>query len=109
MPLYEYRCTSCAKVFEELRSIDNRDCEIYCTACGFRAIRVISSFSVARGDHVQQAESPLTSDSASGLISVTDCTFRNCGTGISVPNKARLHMTRNRFENVGTPVERRDT
>ncbi len=43
MPLYEYKCTKCAKMLEELRSFNKRDEKTQCPECGGTMKRIISS------------------------------------------------------------------
>jgi hypothetical protein len=33
MPIYEYECTSCGKVFDQRRAVDDRDAPQACPAC----------------------------------------------------------------------------
>lgn len=39
MPLYEYKCTSCGKEFEELKSFSDSDKTVFCPDCGKEAVR----------------------------------------------------------------------
>ena len=50
MPMYEFKCTKCSDVFEELirNSKDNND--VQCPRCGSPDVeRVLSSFAVSMG------------------------------------------------------------
>ncbi|MFZ5515968.1 MAG: FmdB family zinc ribbon protein [Candidatus Zhuqueibacterota bacterium] len=48
MPIYEYRCLSCTRKFEELIRSGERDREITCPGCsGNRVERVMSVFGFA--------------------------------------------------------------
>lgn len=46
MPLYEYRCEECEKVFDAIVSVSERD-ETTCPECGEPAERQLSGFSIA--------------------------------------------------------------
>jgi len=51
MPIYEYRCESCAQKFEVLTGFAERDKAQVCPACESTKTRVlVSSFAVAGGD-----------------------------------------------------------
>ena len=56
MPLYEYYCDSCEKVFEALRSVQASDQPAKCPACGADADRIMpTSFaSMVRKDGWKQ-------------------------------------------------------
>jgi len=43
MPLYEYRCHQCGRVFEQLRSIERADDDSLCPACGSEDIERLLS------------------------------------------------------------------
>ncbi|MBD3170740.1 MAG: zinc ribbon domain-containing protein [candidate division Zixibacteria bacterium] len=44
MPIYEFKCTNCGKVFDELRGLSKRDEEAICPDCKAKAERMVSSF-----------------------------------------------------------------
>jgi putative FmdB family regulatory protein len=45
MPIYEYKCTRCAQVFEQLSSREDRDKVPPCAACGcVKTKRMMSTF-----------------------------------------------------------------
>ena len=44
MPLYEYECEKCHEVFDELRSVSEREEPIACPTCSGRGHVVISGF-----------------------------------------------------------------
>lgn len=45
MPMYEYRCDSCGKSFEQLRRISDADRDLECPECQARNVRrVLSTF-----------------------------------------------------------------
>jgi putative FmdB family regulatory protein len=46
MPIYEYRCKCCGKVFEEL-SLGRDVIPVVCASCGGDAIRLVSAPSIA--------------------------------------------------------------
>ncbi len=51
MPLYEYVCRNCGRVFEARRGFDEDDSGIECPTCGARdARRVFSTFSSSSSD-----------------------------------------------------------
>ncbi|MCX8072443.1 MAG: zinc ribbon domain-containing protein [Candidatus Binatia bacterium] len=55
MPLFEYRCQSCGKTFEELVSGRERD-GVACRHCGSaRVDRLLSTFAVAHNDTARAA------------------------------------------------------
>ncbi len=46
MPLYEYRCQHCGKVFEQLRSMERADEGVVCPTCASEEVeRLLSAFS----------------------------------------------------------------
>jgi putative FmdB family regulatory protein len=46
VPIYEYRCSSCNRGFEELVSVSAAEQPHDCPACGASAPRVLSTFAV---------------------------------------------------------------
>ncbi len=45
MPLYEYRCSGCGRVFEQLRRMQDADAETACPTCESRQVnRLLSTF-----------------------------------------------------------------
>ena len=45
MPMYEYRCDSCGKTFEQLRRMADADRDLECPECRARDVRrVLSTF-----------------------------------------------------------------
>ncbi len=45
MPLYEYRCSGCGRVFEQLRRMQDADAEIACPNCESGEVqRLLSTF-----------------------------------------------------------------
>lgn len=50
MPLYEYRCDSCGRTFEELRPSSEADAVIECPSCeSRRTARMLSTFAASGG------------------------------------------------------------
>ena len=50
MPLYAYQCKNCGENFEKVRSMNDRDEELACPACGaMHPQRVLASFSLGSG------------------------------------------------------------
>jgi putative FmdB family regulatory protein len=48
MPIYEYRCETCGKVFEKLRRFSDADSDLECPDCkSDRVARLISSFATS--------------------------------------------------------------
>jgi len=47
VPIYEYRCPTCGRRFEEMRKSDRRDEPATCPAdgCGQHAVRLVSAVS----------------------------------------------------------------
>lgn len=45
MPIYEYRCESCGKVYEQIRRVSEADRDLECPEClSKRVQRLISAF-----------------------------------------------------------------
>ena len=51
MPLYSYHCIKCDEVYENMRSIAQRDINLICPECNYRCKRIIdlSSFQLKGG------------------------------------------------------------
>jgi putative FmdB family regulatory protein len=50
MPLYEYRCEDCGRVFELLRRYSEADREVKCPACDSEEVRrQVSTFAASPG------------------------------------------------------------
>ncbi len=48
MPIYEYRCPSCGRKFEKIRSLRDEDRDIRCPHCESDGVeRVVSSFATS--------------------------------------------------------------
>ena len=81
MPIYEYRCESCAEKFEVLTRFAERDSAQVCPACESAKTRVlVSSFAFAGGSESLSA-SDFTSESSGG-----GCCGGGCGSCGSGPN-----------------------
>lgn len=105
MPIYEYECPSCGAHFEELRKVSERDQSRRCTGCGADAVRVFSSPNLLSGANNRPSRNLRSSEPVVGGAQITNCTFENLGTGISLPEGANVTMKGNKFKNVKTPVE----
>ncbi len=57
MPIYEYECTKCGRVVEELRRMDARDEPATCPDCGARAEVRLSTFA-AHGETGRGGDAP---------------------------------------------------
>lgn len=44
MPVYEYRCPECTRLFEKLVAFSASDREVACPSCGARASKLLSTF-----------------------------------------------------------------
>ncbi len=82
MPIYEYRCESCAEKFEVLTGFAERDSAQACPACESSKTRVlVSSFAFAgAGSDLQSAD--FTSEGGGG----GGCCGGACGSCGSGPN-----------------------
>jgi putative FmdB family regulatory protein len=50
MPLYEYRCRQCGKVYEQIRRMADADRDLECPECRSREVeRLLSSFATSTG------------------------------------------------------------
>ncbi|TMF67032.1 MAG: zinc ribbon domain-containing protein [Chloroflexi bacterium] len=79
MPIYEYRCESCAGKFEVLTRFAERDTAQICPVCESTKTRVlVSSFAVAGGG---PSASDFASESSGG-----GCCGGGCGSCGSGPN-----------------------
>jgi putative FmdB family regulatory protein len=120
MALYEYKCSQCDEVFEELRSMDLRDALTHCGKCGAIAKHVLSSFNTLGkpSARMQHAEIGHTANAhggafiriganARGTVNVFNNRVRNLRAGVSVAaaSGVKVKMRGNTFQNVSTPVE----
>jgi putative FmdB family regulatory protein len=59
MPLYEYRCTSCGKTYEQLRRMQDADRDLACPKCQSGAVeRLLSTFASHMGSAAGSATAP---------------------------------------------------
>lgn len=63
MPIYEYQCPSCRRVFEAFRSMAQANETAPCPNCGTASPRVPSAFGCKVGSYVKPASSALRSGS----------------------------------------------
>ena len=79
MPIYEYRCESCAGKFEVLTRFAERDLAQVCPTCDSTKTRVlVSSFAFGGGGGPESSASEFTSSKASGG---GGCCGGSCGCG----------------------------
>lgn len=84
MPIYEYRCESCAERFEVLTRFAERDTAQACPACESSKTRVlVSSFAFAGGGESGSSESL---DLGGGESGGGGCCGGACGSCGSGPN-----------------------
>jgi putative FmdB family regulatory protein len=51
MPIYEYRCRKCGKIFEKIQKVNERGKSLKCPYCGGqKPEKVLSSFSSSKGE-----------------------------------------------------------
>ncbi len=80
MPIYEYRCESCAERFEVLTRFAERDSAQVCPTCESTKTRVlVSSFAVSGGE--SSCASDFSSEASSG-----GCCGGGCGSCGTSPN-----------------------
>ena len=80
MPIYEYRCESCAGKFEVLTRFAERDGAQVCPSCESSKTRVLVS-SFAFGGGAETSASEFTSKASGG-----GCCGGSCGCGSSASN-----------------------
>jgi putative FmdB family regulatory protein len=67
MPIYEYTCEDCEKVFEELRSMSQADAPIKCAICGgTHTRRKLSVFFAESGGKAVSGMAEHSCDSCAG-------------------------------------------
>jgi putative FmdB family regulatory protein len=108
MPIYEYKCSVCDLVSEEIRKMSDRDNQSFCKICGAAAHHILSSINV--GNKLLSERDPPSPNRNSGIgaIQLHNSIFENSNVGVSVPKGARIDMSGNKFINVKKPVEFRD-
>jgi len=77
MPIYEYRCESCAGKFEVLTGFAERDTAQVCPACESTKTRVLVSSFASFGGGVESSASDLSSKATGG----GGCCGGSCGCG----------------------------
>jgi putative FmdB family regulatory protein len=120
MPLYEYKCSQCDELFEELRSINSRNALTNCGKCGAVAAHVLSRFNTLGkpSDDIQDPKLGRTATvpggafirigaNARGTFRVWNNRVENLRAGVSIAaaSGAKVRMRGNTFKNVSTPVE----
>jgi len=122
MPIYEYKCSNCSAVTEEIRKIADRNSPTYCKSCDAQASLMLSSFNVPSGsvsfgsNKGLRDQSTSSSDIPTGPcgirinspskgIKIRGCTFEGLNVGISAHKDAEIEMTGNRFIKVDKPIE----
>jgi len=59
MPIYEYRCRKCGKLFEKIQKVDEGGDSLKCPYCGGKKPeKVLSSFSSLKGSESSSSCSP---------------------------------------------------
>lgn len=63
MPVYEYYCDRCGKIYESLRPVSRRDEPVPCPKCGRPGERQLSAFAFRHGKygHFPKAGGPTSS------------------------------------------------
>ena len=60
MPIYEYRCRRCGKVFEKFQKIDEGGESLKCPHCGVgKPEKILSSFSSSKGTESSSSCGPV--------------------------------------------------
>jgi len=105
MPIYKYECTNCGARFEELRKISERNKSLRCKSCGSNAVLIFSSPSLMFGVNNRLGKTAISLEPTARGCQITNCTFENFDTGISLQEDSDVKMKGNKFKNVKTPVE----
>lgn len=108
MPIYEYKCTSCAAVSEALRRMADRDAPEICKQCGASAEHILSSFGISNKSKSDQHEQIKSPHSDAGGIQIRNCTIEGAAVGVSLLKGTKIDLRGTRFKNVKTPIEFRD-
>jgi putative FmdB family regulatory protein len=58
MPLYEYRCPDCTRLFEKLVPFVDDGREVECPTCGAQASKLLSTFAAIGGAGGSAASAP---------------------------------------------------
>jgi putative FmdB family regulatory protein len=111
MPIYEYKCSKCDAVLEELRSIKSRDESTICPKCNMLMERIYSRFNAinksteghsSASQNNVKLKKPEFSDNANLF---KDCSFKNFNKGISMSKGIKINIQNCKFDNVSTPIE----
>lgn len=105
MPIYEYECPNCGARFEELQKMSDCNQSIQCKTCGSTAVRILSSPNILSCANNTPNDNQMSSEPVMGGSQITDCTFENLDTGISLPEGANVTLKGNKFKNVKIPVK----
>lgn len=138
MPIYEYKCESCEKIFEELRKIKERNSLAICPSCGAKAELIPSKASILSDNSSENMDTALDRRASldvgrgTSAIEISDknkaesgnpsaiyisgdshlcmegCTIDGFDTGISLSGDSKVDMKRTKFKNVRNPIELRD-
>lgn len=63
MPVYEYRCPACTRLFERLVTYSESERDVACPDCGARASKLLSTFAAIGG---AAGEAPMAAPRAGG-------------------------------------------
>ena len=67
MPLYEYFCSDCRALFDQLRTMGNADDPLTCPDCnGHHTTRTVSNFFTSSGTHNTSTEAVIARNNAGG-------------------------------------------
>jgi putative FmdB family regulatory protein len=59
MPIYEYRCRKCEKIFEKIQKVEEGGASLTCPYCGAqKPEKILSSFSSSKGSESSSACGP---------------------------------------------------
>ena len=119
MPVYEYNCQNCGKLFDQLRSIRSRNALTNCDTCGTIATRVLSRFNtLAKLSNRTQDDNKISRPTVAlggsairieggGTYQIDNNSFVGMRAGVSIAaaGGAKVRMSGNRFQNVSFPVE----
>ncbi len=75
MPIYEFKCNSCAEKFEKLLSINYNKEELECPSCGGNNPGRLMSAFAATG-----TQKPVYSSAGGGSSACTSCSSKQCST-----------------------------
>jgi putative FmdB family regulatory protein len=99
VPSYFYECQKCAKVFTEVRKIDEYDQPATHPDCGTSTSKrvIIGPFSFIKGSNRQepstrQAQSGESTHARRGTVRMFNCKAIDCGTGMKLSGDVRVEM-----------------